>query len=175
VLRLLGFEKVGNLVGLAAVLALPSVILVMMYGQTRIFFTMSRDGLLPSGLSKLHPKFHTPHVLTLITGIAVSLFAALFPVGVLADIVNSGTLFAFIMVSIGVMVLRVRQPERHRPFRTPAVWIICPLAILGCLLLFVNLGVHTIVLFFGWAIIGLVVYSLYGYRKSHLANGTEPA
>jgi APA family basic amino acid/polyamine antiporter len=175
VLRLLGFEKIGNLVGLAAVLALPSVILVMMYGQTRIFFTMSRDGLLPGGLSKLHPKFHTPHVLTLITGTAVSLFAALFPVGVLADIVNSGTLFAFIMVSIGVMVLRVRQPDRHRPFRTPAVWVICPLAILGCLLLFVNLGVHTLVLFFSWAIIGLVVYALYGYRKSHLANGTEPA
>lgn len=174
VLRLLGFERIGNLVGLAAVLALPSVILVMMYGQTRIFFTMSRDGLLPGGLSKLHPKFHTPHVLTLITGTAVSLFAALFPVGVLADIVNSGTLFAFIMVSIGVMVLRVRQPERHRPFRTPAVWVICPLAILGCLLLFVNLGVHTLVLFFSWAIIGLVVYALYGYRKSHLANGTEP-
>ncbi|GAB2578422.1 amino acid permease [Dyella jejuensis] len=175
VLRTLGFEKIGNLVGLAAVLALPSVILVMMYGQTRIFFTMSRDGLLPGRLSRLHPTFHTPHILTIITGIAVSLFAALFPVGVLADITNSGTLFAFMMVSLGVMVLRVRQPDRHRPFRTPAVWVICPLAILGCLLLFVNLGVHTLALFFGWAIIGLVVYALYGYRKSHLANGTEPA
>lgn len=175
VLRLLGFEGLGNLVGLAAVLALPSVILVMIYGQTRIFFTMSRDGLLPAWLSKLHPRFQTPHALTIITGIAVSLFAALFPVGVLADITNSGTLFAFIMVSIGVMVLRVRYPQRPRPFRTPAVWVTCPLAVLGCLLLFVNLGIYTLILFFVWAIIGLVVYFLYGHRHSHLANGTEPA
>ncbi|MCX7512354.1 amino acid permease [Frateuria hangzhouensis] len=174
VMRLLGFNKLGNLIGLAAVLALPSVILVMIYGQTRIFFTMSRDGLLPPSLSKLHPRYHTPHVLTIITGIAVSLFAATFPVGVLADITNSGTLFAFMMVSVGVMVLRVRQPERPRPFRTPFVWFICPLAVLGCLLLFFNLGLYTLLLFFSWAIVGLVVYYLYGYRKSYLANGNEP-
>ena len=173
VLRMLSFPKIGNLVGLAAVLALPSVILVMIYGQTRIFFTMSRDGLLPAGLSKLHPRFHTPHILTLITGIAVSLFSAMFPVGVLAEIVNSGTLFAFIMVAIGVMILRVRQPERVRPFRTPLVWVVCPLAVLGCLLLFVNLDKRTLLLFVSWAAIGLVIYGLYGYRKSHLANGTE--
>ncbi len=175
VLRLLGFGTIGNLVGLAAVLALPSVILVMIFGQTRIFFTMARDGLLPSGLAKLHPRFHTPHVLTLITGVAVSIFAALFPVGKLAAITNSGTLFAFIMVAIGVMVLRVREPGRPRPFRVPMVWVICPLAVLGCLLLFLNLGATTLELFFSWAAIGLVVYYSYGRRKSHLANGTEPA
>ncbi|MGC1547290.1 MAG: amino acid permease [Rhodanobacter sp.] len=174
VMRMIGFDKMGNLIGLAAALALPSVILTMTYGQTRIFFTMSRDGLLPNFLSKVHPRFHTPHVLTIITGIFVSLFAALFPVGVLADITNSGTLFAFMMVAIGVMVLRVKQPERPRPFRTPLVWIVCPLAVAGCLLLFANLSSKTIMVFFGWAVIGLVVYFLYGYRKSHLANGTEP-
>ena len=78
------------------------------------------------------------------------------------------------MVCIGVMILRVRQPHRARPFRTPLVWLVCPLGILGCLLLFLNLSVYTITLFFSWAVTGLVVYYLYGYRKSHLANGTEP-
>ena len=109
------------------------------------------------------------------SSLAVSLFAAMFPVGLLADITNSGTLFAFMMVSIGVMVLRVREPQRPRPFRTPLVWIICPLAMLGCLMLFLNLGAITLKLFFGWAAIGLVVYFAYGRRKSHLANGTEAA
>jgi basic amino acid/polyamine antiporter, APA family len=174
VLRVLNHDQIGNLVGLAAGIALPSVILTMTYGQTRIFFTMARDGLLPSGLAKIHPRFHTPHVITLVTGIFVAIFGALYPVGQLADITNSGTLFAFIMVSIGVMVLRVTQPDRKRPFRTPLVWIVCPLAVAGCVLLFINLPLKTLEVFFGWGIVGLVVYYLYGHRKSHLANGTEP-
>ena len=175
VLRLLGFEGWGNAIGIAAALALPSVILMMLFGQTRIFFTMSRDGLLPNALSKIHPKFHTPHVITIITGVAVSLFAAMFPVGVLADISNSGTLFAFLMVAVGVMILRKTQPDRPRPFRTPMVWVVCPLAIAGTLLLFFNLSVYTLSMFFGWTVIGLIVYYSYGYRRSHLANGTEAA
>jgi APA family basic amino acid/polyamine antiporter len=174
VLRMLGFEGMGNMIGIAAALALPSVVLMMIYGQTRFFFTMSRDGLLPAVLSKVHPRFHTPHVVTIITGIAVSLFAAMFPVGILADISNSGTLFAFMMVAIAVMILRVKQPNRPRPFRTPFAWIVCPLAVAGCLLLFLNLSMYTVGLFFAWAVIGLVVYYLYGYRKSHYAHGTEP-
>ncbi len=175
VLRLLGFERWGNAIGIAAALALPSVILMMLFGQTRIFFTMSRDGLLPNVLSKVHPKFHTPHVITLITGAAVSLFAAMFPVGVLADISNSGTLFAFLMVAIGVMILRKTQPNRPRPFRTPFVWVVCPLAIAGTLLLFFNLSMYTLAMFFGWALIGIIFYYAYGYRRSHLANGTSAA
>ncbi|MEZ5544618.1 MAG: amino acid permease [Lysobacteraceae bacterium] len=174
VLRVLGFASWGNAIGLAAALALPSVVLMMIYGQTRIFFTMSRDGLLPQVLSKVHPKFHTPHVVTVLTGIFVSLFAAMFPVGILADISNSGTLFAFMMVAIGVMVLRRTQPQRHRPFRTPMVWVVCPLAVAGCLLLFLNLSIYTISLFFGWAIVGAIVYLAYGYRKSDLAPGNRP-
>ncbi|HVR82611.1 MAG TPA: amino acid permease [Luteimonas sp.] len=173
VMRLLGFGSMGNLIGLAAALALPSVVLMMIYGQTRIFFTMSRDGLLPEVLSRVHPKYHTPHVITMITGVFVALFGALFPVGILADISNSGTLFAFIMVSIGVMILRKQQPNRHRPFRTPLVWVVCPLAVAGCLLLFFNLSLYTISLFFGWAIIGLIVYALYGYRHSDLGRGRD--
>lgn len=169
VMRVLHFPVLGNLIGLAAVVALPSVILMMMFGQTRIFFTMSRDGLLPDVLSSVHPRFFTPHVITYITGIVVSLCAALFPVGKLADTSNAGTLLAFAMVSVGVMILRRRQPARPRPFRTPLVWIVCPLAVAGCILLFVNLSVIAKIVFVVWAIIGLIFYRLYGYSRSQMA------
>lgn len=168
-LRMLGFPTLGNWIGIAAILALPSVILMMMFGQTRIFFTMSRDGLLPEVLSRVHPRFHTPHVITIVTGLVVATCSALFPVGKLADTSNSGTLLAFAMVSIGVMILRRQQPERPRPFRTPMVWLVCPLAVIGCVLLFVNLSMTAKVVFVTWAAIGLVLYSLYGYRRSQLA------
>ncbi len=123
VLDTIGWPGVGKLVGLAAVLALPSVVLMMMFGQTRVFFVMARDGLLPRALASVHPRFKTPHVVTAVTGVVVTIAAAILPVGKLADYSNSGTLFAFMMVAIAVMVLRRRDPERKRPFRTPLVWI----------------------------------------------------
>jgi APA family basic amino acid/polyamine antiporter len=170
VLREIGHGWAGDLVAIAAGLALPSVVLMMMFGQTRIFFTMSRDGLLPSVFSRLHPKYGTPHVVTLCTGVFVATFAALFPVGALADISNSGTLFAFALVAIAVMVLRRTQPERARSFRTPAVWLVAPLATAGCVFLFFQLSGYTELMFLGWAVIGLFVYWFYGYRKSHVAH-----
>ncbi|MDP1598311.1 amino acid permease [Phenylobacterium sp.] len=170
-LREIGWPQIGNLLGLAAGLALPSVILMMMFGQTRIFFVMSRDGLLPAVFSKVHPTFHTPYVITIITGVFVSLFAAFFPVGVLADISNSGTLFAFAMVAIAVLVLRRTDPHRKRPFRTPAIIVVAPLAAIGCVYLFFSLSMETKLLFVAWAAIGLVVYFLYGYRRSHVGLG----
>ena len=172
VLDMIGWAKVAQLIGLAAFLALPSVILMMLFGQTRIFFVMARDGLLPFSetLSKLHPKYGTPYVVTLITGVAVTIFAAFFPVGVLADISNSGTLFAFLTVSVGVMVLRVREPGRHRPFRTPLIWLVGPLAFGGCAFLLLSLPMHTQMTFLKWTAAGLLVYFLYGYRKSPLAG-----
>lgn len=173
VLRVIGWPNLGNWIGIAAILALPSVILMMMFGQTRIFFTMSRDGLLPEKLSRVHPTFHTPHVITIITGLVVAFCGGLFPVGKLADTSNSGTLLAFAMVAIGVLVLRKQQPDRPRPFRTPFAWIVCPLAVAGCLLLFVNLSMVAKMVFAGWAVLGLIVYWLYGYRRSHLVR--EPA
>ena len=170
VLRQIGFPSLGNWIGIAAGLALPSVILMMMFGQTRIFFTMSRDGLLPEPLSRVHPTFHTPHVITVLTGIVVAICAATLPVGRLADTSNSGTLLAFAMVSIGVLVLRKSQPNRPRPFRTPFAWIVCPLAAIGCVVLFYNLSPFAKEFFIGWALVGLVVYGLYGYKRSQLAN-----
>ncbi|HUD30866.1 MAG TPA: amino acid permease [Novosphingobium sp.] len=170
-LKQVGHPFVGWLVGAAAIIALPSVILMMMFGQTRIFFVMSRDGLLPEFFSKVHPRFHTPHVITMLTGVFVALFAAFFPVGLLADVSNSGTLFAFAAVSIAVMVLRRTDPGRNRPFRTPAVMVTAPVAIAGCIYLFFSLSFHTIALFVGWAILGLVVYYAYSRSRSHVGRG----
>jgi APA family basic amino acid/polyamine antiporter len=171
VLRGIGHPMVGNLLGLAAGLALPSVILMMIYGQTRIFFVMSRDGLLPPVLSKVHPKFGTPHVVTIVTGAGVLLAAAFLPVGQLADISNSGTLFAFFVVSAAVMMLRKTEPNRHRPFTTPLVYVIAPIAMIGCVVLFLYLPPAAKLVFPIWSGIGLVFYFLYGYRKSQLAKG----
>jgi len=170
VLRELGFGQMGDLVAGAAILALPSVVLMMMFGQTRILFTMSRDGLLPPVLSSVHPRYHTPHVITIITGVAVALFAAVFPVDMLADISNSGTLFAFFVVGLGVMVLRKTEPNRARPFRVPFVWVVGPLAMAGCALLFFSLGLYTIKLFCIWAVIGIAVYFMYSRSHSHHAK-----
>jgi APA family basic amino acid/polyamine antiporter len=170
-LKSIGYPFIGWLVGAAAIIALPSVILMMMFGQTRVFFVMSRDGLLPEFFSRVHPKFHTPHVITIITGIFVTLFAAFFPVGLLADVSNSGTLFAFAAVSIAVLVLRRTDPTRVRPFRTPAIMLTAPVAIIGCIYLFFSLSTTTIMLFFGWAAVGLVVYFAYSRRMSHVGRG----
>ncbi len=170
VLAVIGWSKIASLIGLAAFLALPSVILMMLFGQTRIFFVMSRDGLLPEVLSSVHPRFKTPHVVTLVTGFFVVIAAAFLPVGELANISNSGTLLAFAMVAVVVMMLRVRDPARVRGFRTPWIWLIGPLAVLGCILLFVLLTYKAKMVFVVWASIGLVAYYLYGYRKSHLGR-----
>lgn len=171
VLRTLGWPWMGNIIGLAAFLALPSVILMMMFGQTRIFFVMARDGLLPEKLADVHPKWHTPHIVTGITGVFVAIAAAFLPVGKLADVSNSGTLFAFFMVAIAVMVLRKTDPKRHRPFRTPAIGIVAPLAIIGTIGLYFNLPLEAMLVLPVWAGIGLLVYFAYGYRKSHVGRG----
>src|SRR5437868_8619127 len=118
VLRSIGFSTVGNMLGIAAFVALPSVILILLFGQTRIFFVMSRDGLLPDRLSQVHPKWRTPHVVTAMTGVGVAIGAAFFPVGQLADWANAGTLYAFMMVAICVMILRRTAAGAKRSFRT---------------------------------------------------------
>ena len=173
VLREVGYPRLGDLLGLAAAIALPSVALLMMYGQTRVFFVMARDGLLPRGLSAVHPKFKTPWIITLITGVAVSIAAAFLPVGSLADYSNAGTLFAFAVVSLGVMILRFTDKTRHRPFRTPFVFVIAPLSIFGCIVLFLNLDQTSKMVFGGWTLIGIVVYFAYGFWNSNARSGFE--
>jgi APA family basic amino acid/polyamine antiporter len=148
---------------------------MMIYGQTRMFFVMSRDGLLPAVFSKIHSRYRTPHIVTIVTGVFVALFAALFPIGVLADVSNAGTLFAFTAVAIAVLILRRKDPNRIRPFRTPATVILAPLAIVGCLFLFVSLSTATMLLFAGWSLIGFIVYFWYGYRSSNMAHASEGA
>ncbi|MEP7315233.1 MAG: amino acid permease, partial [Sphingomicrobium sp.] len=171
VLRQIGFGTIGNMLGYAAILALPSVILVLLFAQTRIFFVMSRDGLLPEVLSKVHPKWKTPYVVTAITGVVVALGAAFFPVGQLADIANAGTLYAFMMVAIAVMVLRKTDGERKRDFRVPALMIIGPATVFGCLFLFLNLPTAAMLMLPGWTVVGLFIYFLYSRGHSHMGKG----
>ena len=171
VLRLIGFGAIGNALGIAAFLALPSVILILLFGQTRIFFVMSRDGLLPEGLSKVHPKWKTPYVVTALTGIVVAVAAAFLPVGALADIANAGTLYAFFMVALAVMLLRRRDPDRPRKFRVPALWLVGPLTIAGCLFLFLNLPRDAMLVLPIWTAVGLLVYLGYSRSRSHVGRG----
>jgi APA family basic amino acid/polyamine antiporter len=171
VLRTIGYERIGDLRGVAAFVALPSVVLMMMFGQTRIFFVMARDGLLPEKLSAVHPKFRTPHIVTAFTGVVVTLAAAFLPVGKLADYSNSGTLFAFGMVALAVLILRRRDPGRKRPFRTPAVAVIAPLAILGCIGLYLNLPLLAQMVLIVWGAVGLVIYFAYSRSRSHVGRG----
>jgi APA family basic amino acid/polyamine antiporter len=171
VLEAIDWPFVGRLVGLAAVIALPSVVLMMMFGQTRIFFTMARDGLLPERLAAVHPRYRTPHVVTIVTGVAAAFAAAVLPVGKLADYSNAGTLFAFMMVAISVMVLRRTNPNRARPFRAPLIWIIAPLAIVGCVTLYLSLPLTAKLVLPIWGAIGLVIYFGYSRSRSHVGRG----
>lgn len=171
VLRQIGYSTVGNFVGLAAFIALPSVILILLYGQTRIFFVMSRDGLLPERLSTIHPKWRTPYIVTMITGSVVAFAAAFLPVGKLAEIANTGTLYAFLMVAVAVLILRVKEPNRERSFSVPAVWFVAPASILGCAFLFFNLPFHAMLVFPVWGAVGLLIYFSYSRSRSHLGRG----
>lgn len=170
VLRKVNYEQIASLVGFAASIALPSVILMMIYGQTRIFFVMARDGLLPERLAEVHPKWKTPWLMTIVTGVCVAIAAAFFPVGQLADISNSGTLFAFFMVAIAVMILRKTDPDRNRPFRTPLVWVVAPMAAAGCVFLFVSLPVVAQLVLPIWGGVGLLIYFFYSRSHSHLGK-----
>ena len=171
VLRQIGWSGVGNALGYAAFLALPSVILVLLFAQTRIFFVMSRDGLLPEVLSRVHPKWHTPYIVTIATGAVVAVAAAFLPVGQLADIANAGTLYAFAMVAIAVLVLRRQRPEISRPFKVRGVWFVAPAAVAGCVFLFLNLPFEAMMVLPVWSVIGLVLYFAYSRSRSHLGRG----
>ena len=169
-LQYAGQDWVAGFVDLAAILGMSTVMLVMAYGQTRILFAMSRDGLLPSKLSEVHPKYGTPYFATWMVGIVFGLIAAVVPLDVLAELVNIGTLAAFSLVSVAVIILRKKRPELHRAFRCPGVPVIPALAVIFCLALMSFLSWHTWVAFIIWLAIGLVVYFMYARQRSLLNN-----
>jgi len=168
ILDALGHPAAAKVIAAVAVIALPTVILAFMYGQSRIFFVMARDGLLPVGLSRVSARSGTPVAMTVITAVVAAVIAGLFPLGEIAALANAGTLAAFIAVAVCMMVLRIKDPSRTRVFRAPVWWIVGPGAVLGCLYLFINLPTDTITRFFLWNGIGLVVYFAYSRRASVL-------
>ena len=171
-LQYAGQDWIAGLVDLAAILGMSTVILVMAFGQTRILFAMSRDGLLPKKLSEVHPKYGTPFFATWMVGIIFGLIAAVVPLDVLAELVNIGTLAAFSLVSLAVIILRKKRPDLHRAFRCPGVPVIPALAIIFCITLMTFLSWHTWVAFVIWLLIGLAVY--FGYARSRsLLNGKQ--
>jgi APA family basic amino acid/polyamine antiporter len=143
--------------------------MVFMFGQSRVFFAMARDGLLPPMLSRVDRR-GVPVAVTILTGVVAAVIGGLVPLDEIAALANAGTLAAFIATAVAVMVLRRRSPELERPFVTPAVWVIAPFAVLGCLYLFGSLSTKTIVFFFAWNAVGALVYLVYGRIGSRLAR-----
>ena len=167
-LQLAGFTRIGGVVALGATISMSAVLLVFQYGQPRIFFAMGRDGLLPSWAARVHPRTRIPAVTTVITGIFVALWAIIGDAGETYDLTNIGTLFAVMLVSIGVLVLRYKEPERPRPFRVPFVWPVCVLSAAGCVYIMLGLPQTAWERFTIWLVIGLLLYATYGYRHSKL-------
>jgi basic amino acid/polyamine antiporter, APA family len=158
----------STLIKLGAIAGLSSVILVMLLGQSRVFWTMSKDGLLPQFVNKVHPKFQTPYMTSIVTGVFVAIFSAVLTVREAASLVSIGTLLAFVIVSIGILVLRVREPNLPRHFRTPWVWAVAPLGALSALYLMISLPMTTWIRLGVWFVIGMVFYFAYGIRHSKL-------
>jgi APA family basic amino acid/polyamine antiporter len=170
VLRNLNHPVAAKFIGLAAIVALPTVIMAFMYGQSRIFFVMARDGLLPRRLSVVSASSGTPALMTMITGVIVAVIAGFLPLQRIAEVANAGTLVAFIAVAVCMLVLRNQSPNAPRPFRTPAATLVAWAAILGCAYLFVSLPGVTKMTFVVWNVIGIVVYFLYARFQSALAR-----
>jgi basic amino acid/polyamine antiporter, APA family len=165
-LKALGYNGVRQWVVTGALMGMVSAILCSQYGQSRIWFAMSRDRLLPDLFSKVHKVFRTPHISTWVAGIAVAIPAGIWDLGTFADLTNIGTLFAFIVVSAGVLVLRKKQPKRHRTFRVPLVPFLPVLSMCSCFVLMLGLPLETWIRFIVWLLIGLAIYFSYSRKRS---------
>jgi len=166
-----GFTTVGWIVALGAAVSMTAVLLVFQYGQPRIFFAMARDGLLPQWAARLHPTRRIPYATTLVTGIVVALASLVGDAAETYDLTNIGTLFAFALVSIGVLVLRVVEPDRPRPFKVPFVWPVAVLSAAACVFIMAGLPTQAWERFFLWLVLGILIYAFYGYRHSKLRVG----
>ena len=167
-LELAGYSGVGAIVSFGAVISMSAVLLVFQYGQPRIFFSMARDGLLPEWVARIDPKTRIPYTSTLVTGVVVALASMIGDAAETYDLTNVGTLFAFALVCAGVMVLRVKEPNRPRPFKVPFVWVIAPLGVAACVFIMVGLPYQAWERFGLWLAIGVVLYAVYGFRHSKL-------
>jgi APA family basic amino acid/polyamine antiporter len=166
----LHFGGIVLVVLIGALMGMISSLLVFQLGQARVWFAMSRDGLLPGIFSRVHPIYRTPDFSTWVAGFVVGIPAGIFDIGTLADLSNIGTLFAFALVGAGVLILRYREPERPRAFRVPGGPIVPIMTILTCILLMAGLPIMNWIRFFGWLVIGLFVYHFYGHKHSGLAT-----
>ena len=166
ILRELGRPGAAHFLALSAVIALPTVILAFFYGQSRIFFVMARDGLLPEGLARVSRK-GAPVRTTVFTALIVGTIAAFFPLDEIVALANAGTLVAFSAVAACMLIMRRRAPDAPRGYRTPAAWLVGPIAIAGCVYLFASLPQQTQIWFFIWNIVGIGIYALYAGRRSH--------
>jgi basic amino acid/polyamine antiporter, APA family len=161
----------AGILAFGAVVAMTAVLLVFQLGQPRILMAMSRDGLLPKWFSKIHPVYRTPHVTTILTGVFVAFFSAIANIDIIIELTNIGTLFAFVLVCIGILILRKREPNRPRRFRVPFVPVTPVLGILMCLFLMAGLPLATWIRFLAWLAAGLVIYFAYSARRSRLVTG----
>ena len=174
-LEVAGYRTVGWIVALGAIISMSAVLLVFQYGQPRIFFAMARDGLLPKWAAKISANRRVPYITTIITGIFVALWGLIGDANETYNLTNIGTLFAFALVSVGVLVLRFTEPTRHRPFRVPWVWVVAPLSAILCVLVMLGLPGETWIRFAVWLAIGMILYVLYGYRHSRLRVPRPPS
>jgi APA family basic amino acid/polyamine antiporter len=171
-LQLAGYAGAGWVVALGAAISMSAVLLVFQYGQPRIFFSMARDGLLPKWAARVDEKTRVPYATTLLTGVVVAIAALVGDAAETYDLTNIGTLFAFVLVCAGVLVLRVKEPERPRPFKVPFPWVVAPLGAAACLFVMYGLPREAWERFFIWLIVGAVLYASYGHRHSRLRQRT---
>jgi APA family basic amino acid/polyamine antiporter len=173
-LEVAGLTTASWIVAAGAVVSLTAVLLVFQYGQPRIFFAMARDGLLPRWAAKIHPKYRTPHITTVVTGLVVALGSLVLDENEIYDLTNIGTLSAFAIVCIGVLVLRYKDPDRPRPFRVPLVWLVCIAGAFACVYTMIGLPVRAWERFAIWMAVGLLLYFAYGFKNSTLRRGAPP-